>query len=354
MASPHRRPPVDLTRDLFEHPRSYSFFQAVRLLRLFAGEGARTNDELLFHEVLRVRPLLSLSFPGTDLSNVEEAPPGSIYRYRITATFLGLYGPSSPLPTHYTEDLLDEAGEDKTVTRDFLDIYSNPFFRLFFKGWSRNRWYVKITEEEATEYLERLFCLLGLGSPELQEAVPRSRRMLRYIGLFTQFPRSAMGLATLLTDALDVPSVEVIPNVPRQVRIPADQRCYLGRQATVLGEDCHLGEQIADRMGKIRIRVEGLDEDKFHAVLPQRPLFDEISTLTDVYLNQPLEREIELALKPREAHTAVVGQPHWSLLGYDTWLFSHEQWEDRAAVTFTLKPISETWSRKGGEHHDYR
>jgi len=34
------------------------------------------------------------------------------HRFLITATFLGLYGVSSPLPTFYTEDLMDEASQD--------------------------------------------------------------------------------------------------------------------------------------------------------------------------------------------------------------------------------------------------
>jgi type VI secretion system protein ImpH len=234
---------------------------------------------------------------------------------------------------------LDEASEDRSVTREFLDIFSSPFYRLFFKGWSRSRWYVKITEEEAAEYLERLFCLVGLGSDEFRAAVPQARGFLRYIGLFTQFPRSALGLATLLTDALDVPHVEVVPHLKRLVRIPDDQRLLLGDQSVALGEETHLGEEIEDRMGKIGIRVHGLDAKKFHDVLPGRPLFDQIYSLTDTYLNQPLERELELVLDANEIETVVLGGEAWSHLGHDTWTFSTPHMEGEASVKFRLGPF---------------
>ncbi len=339
MASKDGRPSTDLKKDFFKRPKAYSFFQAIRLLRLFpddAGSREIKRYEDLLDSVLRIRPLLSLSFPGTDLQSVEEIPAKDHVRYLLTATFLGLYGASSPLPTHYTEDLLDEASEDKTVTRDFLDILNHPFYRLFFLGWTRNRWFIKVDEEEDQTFSERLFCLLGLGSEEAKKSVSRPDRLLRYIGLFTQFPRSAMGLKTLISDAMDVPKVDVVPNVLRKVRIPENQRCLLGRQGAILGKDCYLGEEIDDRMGKIMIRIGPMGEEKYHNMLPHNSSYDELRELTAVYLNQPLDYELELELTPEEAKPIVLGGDKWSLLGYDTWSFSGPRLEGKAVAKFSL------------------
>lgn len=336
MARENGRPPADLTGDFFKNPKAYSFFQAIRILRLSGDKQWDGTDETLFRDTVRIRPLLSLSFPGTDVYSVTEAPEEYRARFLLTATFLGLYGAGSPLPTHYTEDLLDEASEDKSVTRDFFDIINNPFYRLFFKSWSRNRWFIKLAEDNAPEYFERLFCLLGLGSEEVRRVVPNVKGLLRYIGLFTQFPRSASGLAALLGDAVDVPNVEVVPNVLRKVRIPEPQKCSVGVKATTLGRDCHIGEEIDDRMGKIRIRAVDLDEDKFHTLLPEGSLFERINELTNVYLLEPMEKELELGVKSDQVQTTVLGEPKWSLLGYDTWMFSGSDLKSEAVVAFQL------------------
>lgn len=342
MAGKNGRSPADLKKDLFKNPKAFSFFQAIRLLRRLTdyddddGYLDVKSYESLFHNIVRVRPQLSLSFPGTDLANVEEIAHGERTVFLLTATFLGLYGASSPLPTHYTEDLLDEASDDKTVTRDFLDIISNPFYRLFFQIWTRNRWFIKIAEEDLEVYYERLFCLLGMGAEEFRRNILKSRGLLRYIGLFSQFPRSSSGLAALLSDAVDVPDVQVIPNILRKVQIPVEQRCQVGVQGTTLGEDCYLGGEIEDRMGKIRISAGPLSDEKYHDLLPGRPLFLDIEELSDVYLNQPLERELELKLNSKEAGTMILGGDKWSYLGYDSWVFSGSEIKAETAVTFQL------------------
>ena len=336
MAGKNGRSPLNLKEDLLNNPRRYSFFQAIRLLRLFVKMEGEGSDEALFQDLLRVRPLLSLSFPGTDVWDIEESHYRESIRYNLTATFLGLYGASSPLPTHYTEDLLDEASDDKSVTRDFLDILSHPFYLLFFQDWTKYRWFLKVTEEGSDRYLERLYCLLGLGAPELRDATYESRRLLRYIGLFTQFPRSAKGLETLLADALEVPEMEVIQGVLRLVRIPEEQCCLLGLQGSTLGEECYLGEEIEDRMGKIRIKAGPMDEARFRNMLPDSRGHVDVIELTRAYLNQPMERELELVMNKEQARPLTLGAKQWGALGWDTWMYSTPGLETEASVTFQL------------------
>jgi hypothetical protein len=71
----------------------------LRLLRL------RFPSEKDFVDNVRVRPRLGLGFPLRDIEGIEQDEDG---RYRIEANFFGLYGVTSPLPTFYTEDLIDE------------------------------------------------------------------------------------------------------------------------------------------------------------------------------------------------------------------------------------------------------
>ncbi|MDY6903499.1 MAG: type VI secretion system baseplate subunit TssG [Thermodesulfobacteriota bacterium] len=323
-----------LKNDLLTNPRRYAFVQAVRLLRFVPEQPNDFADYLNDH--LRFKPFLSLGFPATDVTDIEEKQADDRTFFQITTTFLGLYGPASPLPTYYTEDLLDEAQEGKTVKRDFLDIFNTLFTELFYEGWAKYRWYVKLFDEADEHYYARLFCLLGLGQESFREKVPGSRRLLRYIGLFSQFPRSAAGMQALLADACNLPDVRIEQCVTQMAAIPLDQRCRLGIQGHILAEDCYLGREIEDKSSKIRIHAGRLGGDTFHGLLPDTPRFNEIIDLLAIYLLQPLDCELSLQLQENEAGPVQLGAGQWSQLGYNTWLFAGDTFEDAPVVRFKL------------------
>jgi len=322
LARKNWRPTADVNANLLGRPQAFSFFQALRLLRLMSGRCSGEALQEFYRDNLRIRPFLSLAFPPTDVQDLStEQMDSGEPRYHLTTNFLGLYGADSPLPTFYTEELLEEASEDKSVSRDFLDIFNNNFYSLFFRVWSKYRLMVKVIEEQDEAYLERLFSLLGVGHRELREDLPDSYRMLRYIGLFTQYPRSALGLKTLLRDALDVEQVEVEHCALRRVSIREDQRCVVGVSCAALGEDAWLGELMDDRMGKVRIRLGPMPEETFHRLLPDQDRRRWAVSLVRFFLIAPLEVDLELLVQPEEVQTTQLGRQRWSQLGYDTWCF---------------------------------
>ncbi|MFO8048814.1 MAG: type VI secretion system baseplate subunit TssG [Desulfosudaceae bacterium] len=335
MERSHRGETPYLKNELLTYPRRYSFAQVVRLLRFFTDNPE--DFAAYLKDNLRVSPLLSLGFPATDVTGIQEKNRDEDHAFfQITATFLGLYGPASPLPTYYTEELLAEAQEEKSVKRDFLDIFNTLFYELFYEGWSKYRWYVKLFDEADKNYYTRLFCLLGLGQEAFREKLPDSRRLLRYIGLFSQFPRSAAGVRALIADACELPDVAVEQCVPQMAAIPHDQRCRLGIQGYALGEDCYLGQEIEDRSSKIRIRVGGLDGETFHGLLPDTSRFKDMAVLLNIYLLQPLNRELSLQLMENEAAPARLDGGAWSQLGYNTWLFSGNNLAGSPVVGFNI------------------
>lgn len=328
-----RRPPAAVTGDLLDNPRAYSFFQAIRLLRLHVGmcSGAGLEDFLRDH--LRVRPQLSLGFPATDITRIDTLPQEGRDIYRIEATFMGLYGASSPMPTFYTEELLEESSDDKSVTREFIDVLNNDFYIQFFRAWSRSRLMVKAVDERDNSWLERLNCLLGFGHAETRDAIPEECRSFRHIGLLTQYPRSALGLKTLLKDALELGHVRIEQCVLRKVKIPEDQRFSLGEDSNVLGERSWIGEELDDRTGKCAVAVRELDATQYHDMLPGNAGGRKLDNMVRSYLVEPFKYDLVLELRPGEAQAAIIGGETWSRLGYDTWIFSGEGIE-HAEATF--------------------
>ncbi len=331
MAGENRRSSFNLKLDLLERGHEFSYFQALRLLRRLTKEIERPLTEAGGR--IKIHPHLSLAFPPADIAQIEEnsEDPSS---FTVTATFLGLYGSSSPLPTFYTEDLLAEAVEEESVTRDFIDIFNQGIYHLLYQCWLKYRQFLQVVEENNPLDIERLFCLLGLGEVELRENLDNPYALLRYLGLFTQFPRSGLGLTTMLRDFLGGAKVEIFPCQLRWAKIPNEQRCSLGLNSCSLGLNIYIGEEIADRMGKFLLSIGPLKAADFQTLLPGNSTYERLNFLTKLYLSEPLEFEIELILAKGEINPACLGSAQWSRLGLDTWIYAGEWLEEgRAKIT---------------------
>lgn len=328
--NPNRK--TALKEELLREGYDFSFFQVIRLLRLLALQTSGSQTTPAVSKAIRIKPHLSLAFPASEVQNIEEIGDIKDPRFLITVNFLGLYGASSPLPQFYTEDLIDEAAEDESVSRDFFDTLNERLFTLLFECWGKYRQSLKIVEEKSREHLERLFCLLGLGEPSFREDMPEPQRLLRYIGLFSQFPRSALGLKTLLADALEGIPVDVIPCIERKATLPESQLLRMGISGCLMGTDSYLGTQLKDRMGKFRIRVGPLTRADFKRFSPGMEDFQRITFLTDLYFVEPLEYDVEVILAEGEALTIRLGDATRSTMGVDGWMFSDPTLGEMRAV----------------------
>jgi type VI secretion system protein ImpH len=326
-------PKAGLKQEVLKEGPAFSFFQLIRLLRLFAmrASGTQTSPSD-FREKIRIKPNLSMAFPASDVEKIEQFADPEDPHFLITVNFLGLYGSASPLPTFYTEDLIDEAAEDESVSRDFIDILNERIFALLFECWGKYRQSLQVVEEKNPQHIERLFCLLGLGEASVRKDIPEPYRLLRYIGLFTQFPHSALGLRTLLNDALGGIPVEVIPCLERTAKIPEGQTLRLAVSGCRLGADSYLGDELPDRMGKFRIRLGPLTRAEFKRFSPGAEDFNRVSFLTDLYFVEPLEYEVQLILAQGEALTVCLGDPARATLGVDSWIFSTPEMKETRAV----------------------
>jgi type VI secretion system protein ImpH len=317
-----------IIRDLLAHPQKFSFNQLVRLLRLWA----RGEDLDLWSSTVRkrlsFRPPLSLGFAVTDVQDLElelsEDPNDScpFAHGRITASFLGLYGPSSPLPTFYTERLLDEQSEDSTVTRDFLDIFNNGFFVSFIRLTSILFPLHRGMMENDPAARHMLLSLASFGNAALVARLADEGTFLRYAGLFFQNVRSAAGLRVIMAEAAGKGEANIICNAPRLVPVPAEQRLLLGHASCSLGEDAVLGAAVLCHEGKIIIEFNRLDEASMRALLPGTRRTALLHDLVRNYCREPLEYAVVLRLLPGEARPLILGgdeQGRFATLGHDAW-----------------------------------
>lgn len=322
----------DIKERLLTEGHQYSFIQVMRLLGLM-GASADISDQPADSQAkipIRIRPNNSLAFPPADITRIQEMQEGP--GFRITANFLGLYGHSSPLPTFYTEELIDEENTDESVSRDFLDIFNHCIFTIFFRSYLKYNLFFQVMDEKSNVVTERLFCLLGLGGAQLRKDLEIAFPLCRYIGIITQHPHSAWGLETILQDVFRGVPVKVIQCFNRTVKIPARQRMEIGGTGSILGESSVIGSEMADCTGKFRLQIGPVAFDDFNSLLPGSPGYEKLDAITRFYKLDPLECDVELILAKNECRTACPGSPQMSRLGMDTWVFSGETIGEVSAV----------------------
>lgn len=322
MARKSWTPSFNLKSSLLKEGYSYSFLQALRLLHLLISEESDLpSEEVQTFTNLKIRPHLSLDFPASDIHGIEQDPTDPD-KYILTVTFLGLYGASSPLPPFYTEDLLHDRSDGDTLSRDFIDLCNAPLYQLLYRSWSKYQLFLNLYEDRHEAVLEKLQCLLGVGGVKLPDSEIEPFSLLRYIGLTTPATRSAEGLQNLLSDNFNEPGLRVLQCQPRVISISEDQRCYLSRSGSTLGQDCHLGSELVDRMGKFRILVEPGSIEACRRLFPGREAHEEMSELIDFYLDKPLDWDLVIRFRRSNIKPVCLGKANWSCLGWDTWLQS--------------------------------
>lgn len=314
---------VDLENGLLERPDRYSFFQAVRLLqRLSTAKNQPRNG-------LRIRPDLSFDYPGSEVVEIKSNPDQQ--RYEVLTSFLGLYGSSSPLPAYYSDDLVDSELEGDESVKNLFDILHQRIYALYFQALKKYRLLYRTEEQSGTE-LNFLYSLLGISPREISRGIPNPQRFLRYIDIFSREPRSALGLQTVLEDALEGLPVDIQQCVPRKVNIPQDQRFKVGSWGNLLGSNVVLGKEMVDYSGKIAISIGPLTGDQFHDLLNNTKKWMMLTFLIQAYLTIPLECDLKLVLADNEVKHPRLGVPNWSSLGKDVWLFNGDSCSSVAAT----------------------
>ncbi len=316
-----------LTGDILTQGHRYSFVQVLRLMLAWLGPDA------LERSLIRIRPELSLAFPAADVARVEMSGDELL----VTTTFGGVYGVDSPLATFLTEELLDEASNDRSVIRGFLDIIHQRLYCLYAQCWSKYRTLIRLVEEGDPAELQRAWCLPGMGEREIADLVPDSFPFLRYGSLFARLTRPVSALEAILKDTLGIDAIEIIQCVRRVVPIPEDQQMRLDEANCILDVDAVLGPDVEDWTGKLVVRAGPLTWEQYNSLLPGTPLYNLLNLLVHLYLPHPLVLELELVLAEGEARPFVLDDPGFRL-DYNVFVFDSVMPE--TSVLFPLPMLS--------------
>jgi type VI secretion system protein ImpH len=299
-------------------------------------------------EAIRFRGVASLAFPPGDIAEIDAVPvvterreDTGIYlpeeRIRLACTFLGLYGPSSPLPAGYTERILWAAADNGRL-RDFLDLFNHRLLSLFYRSWGKYRAYAHVRADRRDSYTNRLLAMGGIADAgEHLAAELDPMRLLPFIGLLRMRTRSAHTVSQIVSGYFGGLPVRLEELVMRRVELPDWQRNQLAGMFCTLGVDFVLGGPIEDDSGKIRLWVGPLDAERFLEFMPDGKAYKALAALLRLALVDPLEVELVLNLEEAavpEFRLEPKTEPGSAMLGWSSWVGDGRA-SDRT-VRFTL------------------
>ncbi len=319
--------------DLAHPAREWEFHPLVRHLverlkpRVRPGEPGRPEDE-------RVRFVTnpSLGFPPSEVEAVEWSGREGDERVKVMVNFMGLQGQASPLPGHYAQEVLWDAKEpDGRRVLDFLDLFNHRMVSLLFRARQKYRHAQRFDGTGRDEFTKRVLALAGLDDDELLAACGvEARQVLRGLGVLASRQRSASGLEDMLRASFPGIDVRVIPCVARRLAIPADQCLVLrpgrrtaprrGDALTGLGRDTCLGTSRVDSSSAFRVALGPMDVADFRRFLPGEPDFAALGRLTRLYVQEPLDFDVELRLRAPQRPALRLAPDEGLRLGQTTWI----------------------------------
>lgn len=232
----------------------------------------------------------------------EDAPEliqsGLYWHTYIRATFMGMYGVDSPLPTAYLDDITQRR-EGHDALQGFLDIFSHRILTQFYRIW-RKYSYPATFEPGGTDSISQsLLGLVGLGIPGTANhiATPVSR-FLALLGVLQQPGKTQEGIQALVSLLAPDTTVTVSPYCLRPVEVSQPLGFY-GDDDFLLDGNTPLGDEAMDASSQLLIALSTDNEQESQGWKPDGLLYQDFLVMLRVYLGWRFKAKITLTTLTR-------------------------------------------------------
>jgi type VI secretion system protein ImpH len=363
MPTTQRRRQSSVVERLLTEPYRFEFFQAVRVLELsLKAQGFRGNQLIADH--VRFENSTSLSFPPSEIEslrafskdeevialgkaddNTENDNDFADFFY-LTPSFMGFLGPNGTLPRHYAERIAShELYRRDKGPRAFLDAYSNRAVALFFSAWKKYRLELEYETKGKNGFLPLLMSLAGFGHASLRDRLSSDdvgvldESLAYYAGALRHRPVSAVNLQAVLSDYFQV-NVHVQQFSGKWYALPREHQSVLGLANVELGSSALSGQRVWQRDLRIALKIGPLRRKEFEKFLPRQTAARALEQMLKIIVGLTLEFEIQLVLHADDVDGSDLSDHrNGGRLGWDTFLSTQKQLEDRADVRYTLNPL---------------
>ncbi len=292
----NRRNTTSIAEDIVSHGSEYHVWQAVWLSENISKKDHPERKDYLFDQAgLKFRPSQYYDYPPRDIKSVSREEND----IKFILNFLGLYGINAPLPRCYHEQIVFQEkilGEGNIPLQNFLDIFNNRFFWLYYQSWKKYRFYLNLNGDPDNKISERINSFIGRSTfTKKKSSAISDFTLLKFAGVFSQRVRSKEGLKILLTHMFpDFPIKikEFIPHWVELVDVPA-----LGGNDFSLGKNSFVGSSTVDYMSRICIEIGPVSFEDYLNFLPGTFSAKKLNELLKLYLNDGLEYDINFKIQ---------------------------------------------------------
>ncbi|MBK4987757.1 type VI secretion system baseplate subunit TssG [Pseudomonas sp. S36] len=321
MANPDRQATADLADKLLAVAHQYNFFQLLERLHGLHGDDLEPRWPA---QATRLRVRLAsdprLNFPVSDIYNAEHMP-GAAERYRVCATFMGLHGTDSPLPSYYLEQVAYEHAQGIGVRPAFFDFFNHYMLSLLHRIWRKYRYYIRFQPGASDGFSQYIFALIGLNDKQLRghTALPWSR-LLSFAGVIASRSRAPGTVAGIIAHCFDLTRVHIREFETRMVCTTARQLVSLGRCNGELGSSFMVGSRTRTRSSKFTIVISDLAPAQLHDLLPSGINFSRLRALIDFLLRDGLAYDLELRVKQNALSPFCLHRANGAYLGWTSFI----------------------------------
>ncbi len=336
----------------------YSFFQALRQIERQRPSQPRIGyAQRPVDEPVRIGQPAELTFAPTSLvgrsaiatqatsqattikQGRADAPP-----VQVQQRFLGLLGPTGPMPLHITETVRDRvrhANDDSLQA--FLDIFHHRIATLFYRAWSDAQPAVQHDRPQDDRFAKFVGALVGsIGRQQRPAGLDELDRLKRYLaGHFLGTHRHAEGLASVLAYALQAPA-RVQPFALRTLVLADEDRSKLcsrprsrvSQRTNCLGLSAQLGATVLDRTSMIDVQIGPVGYKTFEQFLPGGTARVRLSNALRHYAGAAIDARVTIQLQSAEVPRTALGQA--GQLGRSAWIAGSNIQSDRHDYRFDV------------------
>ncbi len=285
-----------IIEDILQKGPEYHVWQAVWLSEILSKKNNPGRKDYLFDQAgLKFRPGQYYSYPPTDIRTVSLEDN----EIKFVLNFLGLYGINSPLPRCYHEQIVFQEkilGEGNIPLQNFLDIFNNRFYWLYYQSWKKYRFYLHLNNNPENKISQRINSFIGRGSFTVNRSSSLSDfTLIKFAGVFSRRVRSKEGLRILLSHIFPNFPIKIKEFVPHWVEL--EDIPVLGSDEFSLGKNSFIGRTTVDYMSRICLEIGPVTFGDYLNFLPHTENSKRLNELLNLYLNDGLEYDIKFIIK---------------------------------------------------------
>ena len=288
----------------------YSFPQAIRVAVTYLRDYYPLEDSETLYERFRFRANPSLSFAKTEISTLRFIETNEGVNVEVTMNFLSLFGASSPLPSHYSEMVLESADSD-LVLKDFLNLFNHHLQKNLYPIWERYKYHIQYESSLGDQFSKYVLSIIGLYSQSQNKNSKLDlKKLLPYAGILSMKQKSTGSLVAVLRHYLEHDDLEIIQCIPMQENIPSWQYSHLGQENCSLSKDTLLGESVKTNSSKFQILLKNIFFDDLYKYSIHGEKMQELDELIALALNEPLEHELSLHIQKDNIQKCELSKHH--------------------------------------------